>query len=176
MVIAGLSTGHQIGLASVGAAFIVFALISSFVLPLRNPNFPGKSMGIYVTICVLFFAAMVAAVIVFGKESKEAKAGEPAATTTQAAATTTTAVKAPQGDPAAGKSVFASAGCSGCHTLKAAGASGTVGPNLDQLKPPYARIVLQVTNGGKIMPKFGGQLSPTQIQDVAAFVYVSSHQ
>jgi mono/diheme cytochrome c family protein len=32
-----------------------------------------------------------------------------------------------------------------------------------------------VTNGGKVMPKFGGQLSSTQIHDVAAFVYVSSH-
>jgi mono/diheme cytochrome c family protein len=173
MVIAGLSTGNQIGLGAVGAAFIVFALISSFVLPLRNPNFPGKSMGLYLTICVLFFVAMVAAVIVFGRESKEAKAGEPAATSTQAS--TTPAVKAPQGDPVAGKSVFSSAGCSGCHTLKAAGATGAVGPNLDDLKPAYARIVLQVTNGGKVMPKFGGTLSPTQIHDVAAFVYVSSH-
>ncbi|MBV8987246.1 MAG: cytochrome c oxidase subunit II, partial [Solirubrobacterales bacterium] len=35
--------------------------------------------------------------------------------------------------PAAGKAVFTgSAGCSSCHTLAAAGATGTVGPNLDQ--------------------------------------------
>ena len=174
MVIAGLSTGNQIGLAAVAAAFIVFALVSSFVLPLRSPNFPGKNMGVYVTVCILFFVAMVAAVLVFGKEKKEAKAEAPpaAATTTSAAAP---AAKAPKGDPVAGKSVFGSAGCSGCHTLKAAGASGTVGPNLDQLKPPYARIVLQVTNGGKIMPKFGGQLTPQQIDDVAAYVFVSTH-
>jgi mono/diheme cytochrome c family protein len=167
MVIAGLSTGNQIGLASVGAAFIVFALISSFVLPLRNANFPGKSMGLYLTICVAFFAAMVAAVILFGKEKKEAKA-EPA--------TTTAAAPATQGDATAGKAVFASAGCKTCHTLQAAGATGTVGPNLDQLKPAYARIVTQVTNGGKIMPKFSGQLSATQIQDVAAYVFASTHK
>jgi len=169
MVIAGLSTGNQIGLASVGAAFILFALISSFVVPLRSPNFPGKAMGVYVTVCVLFFIAMVSAVIVFGKEKKEAEAAPPAATTTTAAA------PAVQGDPVAGKAVFDSAGCKGCHTLQAAGATGTVGPNLDQLKPPYARIVLQVTDGGKIMPKFGGQLSATQIHDVAAFVFTSTH-
>jgi cytochrome c553 len=170
MVIAGLSTGNQIGLASVGAAFILFALISSFVVPLRSPNFPGKAMGVYVTVCVLFFIAMVSGVIVFGKESKEAKAEQPATTTTAAAP-----APAVQGDPVAGKAVFESAGCKGCHTLQAAGATGTVGPNLDQLKPPYARIVTQVTNGGKIMPKFGGQLSATQIHDVAAFVFTSTH-
>ena len=34
------------------------------------------------------------------------------------------------GDPAAGKKVFLSAGCTGCHTLKDAGSKGTVGPNL----------------------------------------------
>jgi cytochrome c553 len=174
LVVAGLSTGHKIGLAAVGAAFIVFALISSFVLPLRNPNFPGKSMGVYLTVCILFFIAMVSAVILFGRESKEAGA-EPAATTTSSTAAPAPAAKAPQGDPVAGKSVFDSAGCKGCHTLKAAGASGTVGPNLDDLKPAYARIVTQVTDGGKIMPKFGGQLSPKQIHDVAAYVFVSTH-
>jgi mono/diheme cytochrome c family protein len=171
MVIAGLSTGTEIGLASVGAAFIVFALISSFVLPLRNPNFPGKSMGLYLTICVVFFVAMVAAVIIFDKEKKEAKA-EPVTTTAAAPAP----APATQGNATAGKAVFASAGCKNCHTLQAAGATGTVvGPNLDQLKPAYARIVTQVTNGGKIMPKFGGQLTPKQIQDVAAYVFTSTH-
>jgi mono/diheme cytochrome c family protein len=179
MVIAGLSTGHEIGLALVGAAFIVFALISSFVLPLRNPNFPGKSMPLYLTICVAFFIAMVAAVIVFGKEQKEASA-EPAtttaaATTPAAPATTTSGAGSVQGDPVAGKSVFGSAGCSGCHTLKAAGATGNVGPNLDDLKPAYARIVTQVENGGGPMPAFKTTLTATQIHDVAAFVYTSTH-
>ena len=71
---------------------------------------------------------------------------------------------------AAGKSVFASAGCSGCHTLKAAGASGTVGPNLDQAKPPKALVIDRVTNGRRAMPPFKGQLSRQQIDDVATFV------
>ena len=39
------------------------------------------------------------------------------------------------GDAAAGKEVFASAGCAGCHTLADAGSTGTVGPNLDEAKP-----------------------------------------
>ena len=74
------------------------------------------------------------------------------------------------GDPVAGKAVFASAGCKGCHTLKDAGASGTVGPNLDQVKPPLSRVVTQVLNGGSAMPPFKGSLSTKQIADVAAYV------
>jgi cbb3-type cytochrome c oxidase subunit III len=69
-----------------------------------------------------------------------------------------------------GKSIFVSAGCSGCHTLKAAGATGTVGPNLDQKKPPEALVVQRVTNGKGAMPSFKGKLTPAQIQAVAKFV------
>jgi mono/diheme cytochrome c family protein len=75
-----------------------------------------------------------------------------------------------KGDPAAGKKVFASAGCASCHTLKDAGASGTVGPNLDEAKPPLDLVVDRVTNGKPPMPAFSGQLSPKQIADVAAYV------
>jgi mono/diheme cytochrome c family protein len=69
-----------------------------------------------------------------------------------------------------GAKVFASAGCAGCHTLKDAGATGNVGPNLDQAKPPLDLIVDRVTNGKAPMPAFAGQLTPQQIQDVAAYV------
>jgi len=171
-VVAELSSGHKVGLAVVGAAFIVFALVSSFVLPRRMPNFPGRFMGLYLTIAVLFFVAMLAAVLVFGKEKSEA-AGEGHGTTTTAAQTT--AAPPATGDATAGKAVFASAGCESCHTLKDAGSHGTIGPNLDQLKPPEARIVTQVENGGGPMPAFKGQLSAKQIQDVAAYVFTATH-
>ncbi len=78
------------------------------------------------------------------------------------AATTTSAAEA-------GKALFVSS-CGTCHTLKDAGTSGAVGPNLDQLKPNLARVARQVTNGGKIMPSFKGTLTPAQIQAVAAYV------
>jgi cytochrome c553 len=175
LVVAGLSTGSKVGLASVGVAFILFALISAFVLPRYNPDFPGKRMGVYVTVCVLFFLAMVAAVLIFGKEKKEASAETTASTAATTTAATTTAAP-PQGNPTAGKAVFANAGCNGCHTLKAAGATGNVGPDLDALKPPYDRIVHQVEVGGGPMPAFKGQLTDNQIHDVAAFVYTSTHQ
>jgi mono/diheme cytochrome c family protein len=187
LVVAGLSTTNKIGLVTVGLAFVVFALISALVLPRRYPDFPGKGLGWYVVVCVLFFIAMISAVLYFDREPSESSSGEttttaastaptataPAATPT-APATTTTSTAA-QGDPAAGKTVFASSGCGGCHTLKAAGSTGTVGPNLDQLKPPLDRIVVQVENGGGPMPAFKGQLTDKQIQDVAAYVYASTH-
>ena len=35
---------------------------------------------------------------------------------------------ADNGDPVAGKQLFASEGCAGCHTFKAAASTGTIGP------------------------------------------------
>jgi cytochrome c553 len=74
------------------------------------------------------------------------------------------------GDPAAGKEVFVSAGCVSCHTLADAGATGTVGPNLDEAKPDEALVTDRVTNGAGAMPAFEGQLSEQQIADVSAYV------
>lgn len=76
------------------------------------------------------------------------------------------------GDATAGKQVFETAGCKGCHTLKDAGATGTVGPNLDTVSPPpsLSLVVSRVTEGKGGMPSFKGQLSTKQIADVAAYV------
>jgi mono/diheme cytochrome c family protein len=71
----------------------------------------------------------------------------------------------------AGKEVFTGpAGCTGCHTLADAGASGSIGPNLDQTTPSYELAVDRVTNGQGAMPSFADTLSEQQIQDVAAYV------
>ncbi len=78
------------------------------------------------------------------------------------------------GDPTAGRKVFLSAGCSGCHTLKDAGSTGNVGPNLDQAKPPLSLAVDRVTHGAGAMPSFKGQLSDKQIADVTAYVVKAS--
>ncbi len=77
---------------------------------------------------------------------------------------------APPGGGTDGKAIFASAGCNGCHTLAAAGASGTVGPNLDEAKPSKELAIDRVTNGQGGMPSFKGQLSDAQIEAVATFV------
>src|SRR6266480_6181481 len=67
------------------------------------------------------------------------------------------------GGTANGKALF-SENCASCHTLAAADASGKVGPNLDEAKPPKPVVVKQVTNGGGGMPAFGGRLSTAQIE------------
>ena len=92
----------------------------------------------------------------------------------QAAAAPVTPASKLKGDPTAGAKIFTSAGCIGCHTLAAAHATGTVGPNLDQAKPNYQLVTGRVTLGKGVMPKFGGQLSDQQIADVAAYVVKST--
>jgi mono/diheme cytochrome c family protein len=69
-----------------------------------------------------------------------------------------------------GKQIFASAGCGSCHTLAAAGTSGTVGPNLDEAKPSLELAIERVTNGKTPMPAFKDSLSKEQIEAVAKFV------
>ena len=69
-----------------------------------------------------------------------------------------------------GKTIFLTAGCTGCHTLNDAGSKGTVGPNLDQVKPPQSLVVDRVTNGKGAMPSFKSKLSAAQIQAVAKYV------
>jgi cytochrome c6 len=87
------------------------------------------------------------------------------------ATTSSSTPPAPGGTSAnsAGKQIF-TANCASCHTLKDAGATGNVGPNLDQLKPSKDRVAKQVTTGGAIMPSFKSKLTSGQIQAVAAYV------
>jgi mono/diheme cytochrome c family protein len=192
MIVLGISTGNKVAIAVMAAIFICFALVSAFVLPRRSPNFPGQNVGWYVFGCFVLFVAMIGTILVFGVEEKTPEAQAKPSTETKPAQTTPTATAPAQtttkpsggggggggagaGDAAAGKAVFTSAGCSGCHTLKAAGSSGNVGPNLDEAKPDLALIHDRVTNGKAPMPSFKDQLSPKQIDDVAAFVFSSTH-
>ena len=98
--------------------------------------------------------------------------------TTPPPTTTPGGPEALQGDPVAGKAVFAANGCASCHTLAAAGATGNVGPNLDQAKPGQAKVRLFVqngsTSGGISMPAFAS-MSQTDLNNIAAFVYASTH-
>ena len=93
---------------------------------------------------------------------------EATTSTPEAGTTTTGAGAAPQAN-AQGKQVFTQS-CGGCHTLKDAGTTGNVGPNLDDLKPDEATVQRQVTNGGGVMPAFKGQLTDAQIKAVAQYV------
>src|SRR5712691_11690667 len=52
-------------------------------------------------------------------------------TSPSAPTATSTATSSPTRGAAEGKAVFVASGCGSCHTLKAAGTTGTIGPNLD---------------------------------------------
>jgi mono/diheme cytochrome c family protein len=73
-------------------------------------------------------------------------------------------------EAADGEAIFAEAGCGGCHTLEAAGTSGTVGPNLDDSKPSKELAVDRITNGRGAMPPFKDSYSAAQIEAVADYV------
>jgi cytochrome c6 len=60
--------------------------------------------------------------------------------------------------------------CALCHTLKAAGATSSVGPSLDELKPDKAKVLEVVRKGAGVMPPFEDKLTPEQIEAVAAYV------
>ncbi len=169
-----------------GAAFIVFALVSSFLIPRRMPNFPGgRGVWPYVGVVACFFVAMMAVVVFVGREKSEAKA-EP--TTPTATSPAPPPAPAPAGNAAAGKAVFAANGCAACHTFRPAGANGMIGPDLDHVavdakKANRGSLVQYVTESivnpsayivpgfSDQMPKgFGQKLTKTQLADLVAFV------
>jgi mono/diheme cytochrome c family protein len=187
-VLLGLTTDQKLGLAGTAALFIVFALVSALLIPRYRPDFPGrKGIGLFLVLTALLTVAMLGAVEVWAKQEEHGAAETQETTTTETetgttTATTTTAEKPPAGNPAAGKAVFASAGCASCHTFKAAGATGTVGPNLDEvladkdaefvrqsILDPNAEIAKGYQPG--IMPTtFKDQLSDEQVNDLVAFL------
>ena len=105
-----------------------------------------------------------------GNTTTESTTTESTTTTQTTTGSTTTGATGGQGDPVEGRKLFLANPCGGCHTLADAGTTGTIGPNLDQLKPPYDKVVTQVTNGGGAMPPFKGKLDDQQIQAVADYV------
>ena len=89
-----------------------------------------------------------------------------------------------------GKALFASNGCGSCHTYKPAGASGTIGPDLDKL-PQYAKTAGKPLNTfveesivhpkayiekgyQPIMPNFVPPLSKAQVDALVKFLTTGS--
>ena len=72
---------------------------------------------------------------------------------------------------AQGRSLFNSWSCSACHVLTDANAHGHIGPSLDgNANLDHAFVVSRITNGQGAMPGFGGQLSPEEIDLLAAYI------
>jgi uncharacterized cupredoxin-like copper-binding protein len=99
VLVQGLSTGHKVGLALSAAGFAGFSLLVSILVPRWRPQFPGRGLGFFLVLCVLLFAGMVTAVVIFGRESAEkAEAAGGSAGTSEPAGTS-----GPAGTTAPGK-------------------------------------------------------------------------
>lgn len=82
------------------------------------------------------------------------------------------ACAAEPGDAEAGRALFlkgSTPACAVCHTLADAGSAGTIGPNLDELKPDAHRVAQAVRNGIGVMPAFDA-LSDADVQALAKYV------
>jgi cytochrome c5 len=167
---------NDVILGVVALVLVVFSLVVSLVIPRRDPGFPGRNIRVFTVVAILLVVAMLAAVEVLG----EAHESEGGAEHTESGATDTGQQGdnggggggGGGGDAAAGEEIFV-ANCGSCHTLTAAGTSGTIGPNLDDSSFDQGAVEDQVANGGGGMPAFEGQLSEEEIQNVSAFVVAS---
>jgi mono/diheme cytochrome c family protein len=81
-----------------------------------------------------------------------------------------------------GAQVFVNKGCNGCHTFKAAGASGEVGPNLDEQLPGESQAAVkemitdpnaEIVKGypPNVMPQnYEQELSPKELEDLVEYL------
>ena len=191
-----LATSDKIWLALIAGVFIAFALVSSFVLSRRNPDFPGEEGRTWFIVATIgLFVAMMFAVAVFAQESEEAhgEEGGEAVTETapggepppqETATTETETATTPEGgggDAQAGRELFLSQGCGGCHAFSAAGTNAQIGPKLDEslqgddaehIRQSILDPTAEVEQGFQpIMPTdYESKLSPKQVDDLVAFL------
>jgi hypothetical protein len=77
-VLAAVSTQNKLLLGGMALIFIVFSLVSSFVLPRRDPNFPGDRRGLFLGVTAVLFVVMLLAVELFAVEEEEPGGGHEA--------------------------------------------------------------------------------------------------
>ncbi|MBV6273001.1 cytochrome c [Alcaligenaceae bacterium CGII-47] len=65
--------------------------------------------------------------------------------------------------------------CAVCHTLVDAGATGPIGPDLDELKPTREQLLSMMRDGSGAMPSFEDSLSTSQREAIAAYVVHVTH-
>jgi cytochrome c551/c552 len=156
----------------------------------------GTAAGIAVMIGVIVItgsstenASSVGLSVAISTASPTGAASTPASTPSSTPSSGGSTSSGGAGNADAGKAVFASNGCGSCHTLQAASATGTIGPDLDKIAadaqkagmPLDAFIQQSITDpaaftasGGPWqtpMPTtFGSSLSSTQLADLVALV------
>jgi mono/diheme cytochrome c family protein len=161
-------TRNDIILGVVALVLVAFSLVVSLVVPRRNPGFPGRNLRVFVVVAALLVVAMLAAVEVFGGEHEE---GEGSAAESPGAEVFSSVAQPP---------------CSNCHTLAAAGATQTLGPNLDETLQGKDRAFIresildpdaEVAQGfpDNLMPEdYGQKLSDQELDELVTFLVEST--
>jgi hypothetical protein len=70
-VLAAVSTQNKLVLGGMATIFIAFAVVSSFVLPRRDPQFPGDKRNRFLAVTAVLFVCMLLAVEFFAVEEEE---------------------------------------------------------------------------------------------------------
>ena len=166
----------------------------------RRKN-PWTSVG-EIFVWLLFAALLVPAAFAGWAVGHYTSLGKPSATKTVTQTVTVAQTKtvtvtktppataaAPAGNPAKGKVVFAADNCASCHAFRPAGATGTVGPNLDTAPQADAKaagmalaafVKQSIVDPNAYIPKgyakgimpasFGTALTSTQVDDLVAYI------
>ena len=178
MLLSGLTTLGKTTLVIVAALFITWAIVTAIFVPKRNPQFPRR-LDAYILVSAILFLAQMSTVVWVSQtqEVEEAHAAEGTGSEHGEEAGGGEERRHPDdpGSSCGGRRRGRQAGlrhrglCGVSHARRCR-LDGTVGPNLDDAKPPAALVVERVTNGMGAMPPFKGQLTEKQIEDVAAYV------
>jgi len=173
-----------------GIALAVSAVVVS-LLGLRLKDFPGKAMPVV----VLWFALLVGGATTFAvlhaKDEDKEKAAKFAEANVEIEKETSSGPfeggEEGGGNAELGAQVYEEAGCGSCHIFKAAGSTGTIGPDLDEFLAPdddkaaieemIVKPNAEVVEGysANVMPaNFGALLKPNEITALVDFLYLNS--
>jgi len=171
----------------------------------KNPWTSTSEIILWLLFVALIFPAAFAGYAVghytsLGKPPKTVTVTTAGGSTSESTPTTTeemtTTTSSSGGDTAAGKTVFASESCGGCHTFNAAGSNGSIGPDLDTAIATDAsaahedsledfvkesivdpeKYIAQGYPGGVMPSDFGKKLTRTQLDDLVAFIVSNTNQ
>jgi cytochrome c oxidase subunit 2 len=131
-----------------------------------TPNLEGNFALICTELCGIGHSTMRAPVVVEPQEDFEAWISEQSEGEGGQAGGGT--VEEPGAEAKAGESIFAEQGCSGCHTLAAAGSTADIGPDLDQVLAKRSPDEIEqsiVDPDAELSPGFGAGIMPDTFAD-----------
>ena len=83
--------------------------------------------------------------------------------------------------PPEGRAVFTRMGCGSCHRLAAAGATGEIGPSLDERLPNHTRsslraVIVDPPRSSQMPDDFGARLEAAELDALVTFLLASGRK